>query len=187
MSIWIYMFSSLLRIHEHILPEGLLKLNYAKCLTKVSWNFFSVSFLANLTTMHNFLYFYFSAGHNWKLVVLYPPTRPFSYLASQGTSITTIGSTKPHLPFIIQKESLLLPTDHDEGGSSNHQKNRISRLICAESAEKSFFKFIWEILTLESHSILEIKKNSLYINYRKYIIFLFFFEEIYSIVRTIFW
>lgn len=118
-SIWIYMLSSLLRIHEHILPEGLLKLNYAKCLTKVSWNFFSVSFPANLTTMHNFLYFYFSAGHNWKLVVLYPPTRPFSYLARQGTSITTMGSTKPHLPFIIKKESLLLPTDHDEGGSSN--------------------------------------------------------------------
>ena len=34
------------------------------CLTKVSCNLFSVSFLANLTTVHNFLQFYFNAGHN---------------------------------------------------------------------------------------------------------------------------
>ena len=91
------------------------------CLTKVSCDLFSFSFLANLTTVHNFFKFYFSAGHNKKFEVLQPPTRPFPYLGRQGTSVTSMESFKLHLPFVIKKENLLLPTDNDEGGSNNHQ------------------------------------------------------------------
>ena len=45
-----------------------------------------------------------------ELGILYPPTRPFLYLGRQGTSITSMESSKLHILLVIKKDNLSLPT-----------------------------------------------------------------------------